>query len=1222
MNASRSPRTRLILLAFAGCFALSTAATAAELAFARSGPPGAPAKLIIQPTDEPAMRLEAWEVIEEFQVRSVAVSEQHIGFPDLRHGNINYQYSVPTSSEPRRYFRQQNVTTSWAADHFYYTAYTRQGSMNLTVRRNETNHPIVTAGSLQEVVTSRWMDVQGYNMYGPFGPEYTQTDTINGTPFGLRYGGPVFSGTKVTNAGKPDSTDQTTTFDNYGVGFYPFDAQAAANYWGADSFSSQRPPGGVFAAPPSPWTESSARWTASGVGAPGAINSASFSYNLELSDEDTKAHVLARFEQGKAIGNLASLPWNTERWVRYGGASVEDDEHWSSSWLYLYNESEYFESDGYIEHQKAQIRFVVPAALRIPGVAYRARLIETFYPNNPPYDAQIVSIFEAELREGQWESPIYTTTARDNGSTEVQYFSARAELIQPRKILALSGSAVGAAPMEYAAARPALQTQFLLPNAAGQDYAERKVLTGSATLQQIDLGDAWGSLWDFDGVSARWSVLPGATASVRLWHWTDDGSPLGKWTLLAPDAELSEYFGSSSDFIFAEAASGGQATVRITIDVGGKQVHDDLVLQSESTIAVLAVDANRDATITIAPDVSDLTTADRPYRFWTNDDIDRLHSFPDSAADTMKDITEREEDDISPTEAQAKLMSPDGWTDNKADSRRDLEDFARLQIHTAGLNDAFKSGQLFLGLRWSDVTGDPGIRVYRQQESTGGLGYLSDEIKAAAQVVEYAIRDARYQGDSASTSINAMVHGAGTFILPASLFANLSETAPKTHLLFEGVKAGRGQLKLVVLRQEGGNYIEVGMGAGVWMDLKPIGDMYEHWSVGNASGGAPAQVAGRIASETGSATPFSYTSTSPEEQKYILYVHGWNMEKWEKERFAETAYKRLWWQGYQGRFGLFTWPCTNRFDETKPVKKLNEGVSDGTNFDRGEWTAWRSGAPLRQLLQTLNGAYGGNLYVFSHSMGGIVVSEALRLQSDSGGGQITRVYVASQAALSAHLYDGTLSTDAGSPNAVQWTYDHPSFEFLGINPGPINYGPQTTNIYKNWFAYVLSGSAVSSSVVGKLVNFYNQNDYALSAPVWQFNQITKPDWPDTGLQPWRYGYAADPSVFSDAFMKTEGDSGSNQTALRLGTRANPQDRHEIMAFAAESYVKAFGATGNSAQAVSHSLNLRSIWPADGGDHKAHTWHSGQFRSSIQKQKSYWKVLLGDQAFDIATTTLP
>lgn len=626
----------------------------------------------------------------------------------------------------------------------------------------------------------------------------------------------------------------------------------------------------------------------------------------------------------------------------------------------------------------------------------------------------------------------------------------------------------------------------------------------------------------------------------------------------------------------------------------------------------LYVDASRDGKIEF--DGSDDTPATNPYRFWLNDDIDKLHTFSDSAADTMTDINETEEDDLQ--------ISPNGkkdWENNYIGSKRDLEDFARLSVYIGGLTDALRTGQLSLGLKWTDTTGTPAVKLYKHVEADGGIRYLTEEAVAEQQVnAAFAVADAR---DTAlpQNSTRSVVEGSDVFVLPAALFSGLSEAAPKTNLLFEGCKPGKGRLKLVILKKDGSNYTEIGEGPGVWIDLKKIGDMYEHWSVGNGSGGAPDAVAARIPSLTGSGSAFKYDNggPSPEEQKYILFVHGWNMEQWEKERYAETAYKRLWWQGYKGRFGLFSWPCTNRFDETTTLGKVVEGLSDGTNFDRGEWTAWRSGAPLRQLLQTLNGAYDGSSYVFSHSMGGIVVSEALRRQSDAGGGKIVNVYVASQAALSAHLYDGTLSAATGSANAVQWTYAHPS-----LVGGPVNYGPQTPNVYQNWCAFVLGGGSGATSAVGSLVNFYNQNDYALAAPVWQFNQITKPDYPDRfNGQPWSYAWLQNENYPQGKFLKSQ-SLPLNVVDLDRGTRADPKDRFEITAFAAESPVKSFGATANLTQGVTRSIDLRSIWPADNGDHKAHIWHSGQFRSTLPKQKNYWKALLSDQAFDITTTTLP
>jgi hypothetical protein len=447
------------------------------------------------------------------------------------------------------------------------------------------------------------------------------------------------------------------------------------------------------------------------------------------------------------------------------------------------------------------------------------------------------------------------------------------------------------------------------------------------------------------------------------------------------------------------------------------------------------------------------------------------------------------------------------------------------------------------------------------------------------------------------------------FVLPAEVW---TEAESRRSLLFEGCRAGSGCLRPVLLRREGGSYLEFGEMPGVWLDLKTIGEMYEHWSVGNGNGAAPADTAARVAAETAEGRTFTYTADDPEDPRYILFVHGWNMEKWEKERFAETAYKRLYWQGYRGRFGLFSWPTTYGFEGDW------DAVFDRTNFDRGEFVAWRSAAPLRQLLQDLAGMYDGELYLFSHSMGAVVASEALRLQSDARGPQIAKVYVAGQAALSARAYDGSLPDTEGSPDALQWHYTHPRLRTPGF------YGPDTPDVYRNWDAFIAGGSAVSSAAVGRVVNFYNENDYALSAPVWQFNQITKPDFADFPDWLWEYRYAGDPSgpPVNTGFRKIgRFTNPAGGTPLRLGTRADPADRYEIMAFAAESRVKALGATANVQHGINGAVNLRTLWPADDDEHKTHRWHSAEFRSTIHAQRGWWAALLSREVFNIPSFIL-
>lgn len=616
----------------------------------------------------------------------------------------------------------------------------------------------------------------------------------------------------------------------------------------------------------------------------------------------------------------------------------------------------------------------------------------------------------------------------------------------------------------------------------------------------------------------------------------------------------------------------------------------------------MAVDANRDHRIALPSEsAADTTTTDTPFRFWLNDDIDHGHTV---------DGTDYEQDDIGPKEAAAEHWAED-WRYNFITSERDLEDFAGLSLATHGWERRLKTGEFSLGFKWTAVTGDPAIKLYRQSDPGGGTAYLTDSPQATLQLLQPALLDERSAGDDLRSFFAHTIIGSDDiFILPAAFWTD--SAAPRS-LLFEGCHAGRGCLQPVLLRRDRGNYVELAEMAGIWFDLKNVGEMYEHWSVGNGNGAVPTSAATRVAAESGDGHAFSYAADDPEERKYILYVHGWNMEKWEKERFAETAYKRLYWQGYRGRFGLFSWPTTYGFESTW------DAIADSTNYDRGEFAAWRSAVPLRVLLQELAATYDGELYVFSHSMGGVTTSEALRLQSDARGPQIAKVYVAGQAALSAHAYDGMLPETAGAPDALQWHYTHPRLQVPG------NYGPGTPDVYRNWAAFITTGSASSSVAVGRVVSFYNENDYALSAPVWQFNQLTKPDFADFPDLLWEYRYEGDPTAAptSTGFRKV-GKLGNHagEVTLRLGTRTAPADRYEIMAFAAESHVKAMGATSDLQHGISGAVNLRTLWPIDHEDHKTHRWHSAEFRSTIQNQRNCWRVLLGKTGFDISTVTLP
>jgi alpha-tubulin suppressor-like RCC1 family protein len=617
----------------------------------------------------------------------------------------------------------------------------------------------------------------------------------------------------------------------------------------------------------------------------------------------------------------------------------------------------------------------------------------------------------------------------------------------------------------------------------------------------------------------------------------------------------------------------------------------------------LMVDGNRDGDMSLATVAADRTTDEAPYKFWLNNDHDVYH------------IVDREDTDYD--DANDALRD----CENRAiDNMRDLEDFTRLRVSFGGLTNLVKQPDIVVSLEWRSREGAeiipaqdgiPEIVIYQENQANTRSEYLENEVSASRQ------RESSYDGWIGTVRAGQSLN---LFATHPSLRDSLSQNNSIIHLLFCGKTAGRGRLTAVI-RQRGKVIAEYPAAA---LDLLDIKDMYERWTA-DAENGVP-EFGGDVPSvvahlthnrlpvgyvPSGHTRPFAYTVDDAEQPKYILYIHGWNMTPVEKEQFAETAYKRLFWRGYKGRFGVFEWPTTHSFD---PLKNKFDPLFDPTNYDRGEWSAWRSAPALRNVLAEANQTYPGQVYVFAHSMGNVVVGEALRLHSQHFSGQIVNTYVASQAALPAHCYDGAIAEDLPLRSNLQWTYDHP-----GI-PGPgYNYGPATPNIYRNWLAF-------NRSAVGRGVNFRNLNDYALTPEVWQFNEITKPDWRDMPDQPWDYAYSGDPEQPPSpiGFWKSRDDGNEDDTVvtLQLGDRADVRDRYEIMSFDAEPRSRALGGSAN-VNGLSE-VDLQGVWPPDDspgtlrrfGDYSAHKWHSAQFRSTNMRQKDYWEALLGDEGFRI------
>ena len=154
--------------------------------------------------------------------------------------------------------------------------------------------------------------------------------------------------------------------------------------------------------------------------------------------------------------------------------------------------------------------------------------------------------------------------------------------------------------------------------------------------------------------------------------------------------------------------------------------------------------------------------------------------------------------------------------------------------------------------------------------------------------------------------IGPISNGNETVLPLDSLHINKDGVLP---LLFEGVSEGKGAINVRVYKSG----MEVGEGQ-VYLNLLPITKMYDHYTADPQEQGNPISDSGdsnSVKREEILQTPRLVglgDQTKHDTNDYILFVHGWRMQRWERIVFAQTAFKRLWHSGYKGRFGFFSWP--------------------------------------------------------------------------------------------------------------------------------------------------------------------------------------------------------------------------------------------------------------------------------------------------------------------------
>ena len=534
----------------------------------------------------------------------------------------------------------------------------------------------------------------------------------------------------------------------------------------------------------------------------------------------------------------------------------------------------------------------------------------------------------------------------------------------------------------------------------------------------------------------------------------------------------------------------------------------------------LGTDLNRDGMVDVVTNtqlaegaLSDVTSVTKPFRFWLNNDFDVVNDSGEIDLEraecpifTGNQVCEQWDE---PTD-KGTNTDPDKL--NYIESNRDLEDFAPLAIRLIAEHGPDGNIKLEDGMTAEIKAVGLSINLF-QGEWDEGTDYLTDLTKLKKQMENQAKEKYLFE----------LKANAGARQLTQNDLNKLFGRKDVAKLIFEGT----GKSSLDCAEDATNCYIEFTIKRGntvistdkLYMTMLPVKHYYDHFTVGKEL------LTGLQAVATNAHPEFQFKplliAEDPDVEKrkddYIMMVHGWRMQYEERVQFAEIAFKRLYWSGYKGRYGFYSWPTGWFKKPAHEYSTFDVGrrlVGNEQNYGDSEALARKAGERLREKLLGLSTTY-NNIHIFAHSMGNVVVSEALR---NAKGTPLVKHYIASQAATVASAYNNLVehieheyqvapnffcldTNNKADPekawrcynqNGLDTEYDMPPNLYSYTIPALHGATKPTLEIMvaqrDGWGPHYYRDVEQSAE---QIINFYNINDIALTG--WEFNQLTKPD---------------------------------------------------------------------------------------------------------------------------------
>lgn len=467
------------------------------------------------------------------------------------------------------------------------------------------------------------------------------------------------------------------------------------------------------------------------------------------------------------------------------------------------------------------------------------------------------------------------------------------------------------------------------------------------------------------------------------------------------------------------------------------------------------------------------SSATKPFRFWANYDQD-----------------DAEEDEPS---EPVKLDCSHGMID----TMRDLEDFTTLKIETGLGIDSLQSGDFTVGLSLIEISGtSPSIRIYENLSVNENNEYLTDTIVAAAQINKPSL-------GLLSSSQN----------IPISNSFWSGKNNGNLNLIFEGCGTGVCKIFIKLFDRSGK---QIGGGSFSYLQLLNVREMYQRAKIkNNPFDIQPTFLDANPQPQTWEWDPngYNYVDDPEVKPKTVIFVHGWNMDYLSSNKYAETTYKRIWHQGFRGKFYSFRWPTFTGLH----------------TYNASEYRAWLCGPTLAAWVNHLPNPTNRNL--IAHSMGNVIAGAALRCNM-----KIER-YAMCNAAMSATSYDTNVHAPTVFPSPD--TDSDPSIR-------------ATYGLYNKF-----NKPNITSNV--KIINFGLPDDFALAT--WSINNsLKKPD-----------------SVLGYSYQDSEGDLSPRGLTFSLGySYRSIVSLSEAMGFVTQSRSRTAGAELATRGSISEHVDMSSF----------------------------------------------